>query len=387
MSRKLIGSLVFAFGAIASLTLVAATGVSPVQTITCSAGDFINGLSASGEFTCDTPSGGSGTISGLTTNQIPKATSATSIGDSSISDDGTTVSTSEIVSTGGVAINAGSLTQTVPNNGSTATVLNKLAKFGTGYTATVATTSDLTNTIGICTANCSTTGNATIAIGGTASCVFDGATTAGHWVQPSSTTGGDCHDAGATVPSGVQVLGQVTSTNGSGGTYTIDMNPVGVMGGGGGSISYSAGTGLTLTGHSFSLTTPVTTANGGTGTTGVPQRLAIGWPAGVDPSLNVIGTIDQASTVQSIVGTVATAVGSSATVTVYKAGSGTACGSGTALHSGSFDANGTAVTNQTLTVTTSSLSAGDRLCLVTTGGSNWTSGSGVGGITVRITTP
>lgn len=117
------------------------------------------------------------------------------------------------------------------------------------------------------------------------------------------------------------------------------------------------------------------------------QRLAIGWDPGIDPTLNIIATVDQASTVVSIVGTVATAVGASATVQVYKAGSGTACGSGTALTSDTLNANGTAATNQTLTVTTSSISAGDRLCLVTTGGSNWTSGAGVGGVTVRMTTP
>lgn len=117
------------------------------------------------------------------------------------------------------------------------------------------------------------------------------------------------------------------------------------------------------------------------------QRLAIGWPSGIDPNNNIIATVDEASTVASIVGTVSAAVGSAATVSIYKAGSGTACSSGTVLHSGSFDANGTANTNQTLTVTTTALSAGDRLCLVTTGGANWTGGSGIGGVTVRINTP
>src|SRR5262249_17980460 len=56
---------------------------------------------------------------------------------------------------------------------------------------------------------------------GTASCVFDGATTAGDYVQNSSTTAGDCHDAGASVPAGGQVLGQVLSTNGAGGAYAM----------------------------------------------------------------------------------------------------------------------------------------------------------------------
>jgi len=120
-----------------------------------------------------------------------------------------------------------------------------------------------------------------------------------------------------------------------------------------------------------------------------PQdRPSIGWPAGLDPNKNIIATIDQASTVKSIVGTVDTPVGAAATVSVYKAGTGVACpGGGTVLHTGSFNANGTANGNQTLAVSVTALSAGDRLCLGTTGGTNWTGGVGIGGLTVRITTP
>ena len=69
----------------------------------------------------------------------------------------------------------------------------------------------------------STSGSAQIAISGKASCVFDGATTAGHYVQISSTSG-DCHDTGsASYPSSGQVLGRVLSTNGSGGTYAMEL--------------------------------------------------------------------------------------------------------------------------------------------------------------------
>lgn len=132
-------------------------------------------------------------------------------------------------------------------------------------------------------------------------------------------------------------------------------------------------------------------AGPGCSATGVKQRVAIGWPAGIDPgasgSENVIATIDEASTVSSIVGTVASPVGATATLSVYKAPSGTTCASGTVLHSGSFNANGTAHTNQTLTVTTTALSAGDRLCVSTSDAANWTAGVGVGGVTVRMTTP
>lgn len=115
------------------------------------------------------------------------------------------------------------------------------------------------------------------------------------------------------------------------------------------------------------------------------MHLAIGWVAGVDPNKAVIFTARRAMVVTDIRGTVADPVGTAATAVVYKAPSGTVCGSGTAQHSGTFNANGTAATNQTLTLAggaANQLSAGDRLCLATTGGAAWTGGVGNGGITV-----
>jgi hypothetical protein len=121
-----------------------------------------------------------------------------------------------------------------------------------------------------------------------------------------------------------------------------------------------------------------------------PRVVTIGWVAGVDPSKAVVYTADAAATVLSIRGTVADAVGSAATVAVYKAPSGTVCGSGTNQATGTFDANGTAATNQTLTLAgggANTLASGDRLCLVTTGGANWTGGTGNGGLTIKIQVP
>lgn len=128
-------------------------------------------------------------------------------------------------------------------------------------------------------------------------------------------------------------------------------------------------------------------AAGCSGAAAAAAPLAIGWVANVSPNKAVIANINASSTVTAIVGNVDDAVGATAAITVYKAPSGTACASGTALHSGTFDANGTADTNQTLTVTTSALSAGDRLCLSTADGANFLVGSGIGGITVFVTTP
>lgn len=112
--------------------------------------------------------------------------------------------------------------------------------------------------------------------------------------------------------------------------------------------------------------------------------VSAGWIATVNPNNVVIAVINQASTISAIIGAVETATGGTATVSVSKAASGTACSGGTVLHSGSFNANGTAATNQTLTVTTSTLSAGDRLCLQTTGTTTWTGGTGIGTITVFL---
>jgi hypothetical protein len=111
----------------------------------------------------------------------------------------------------------------LPNAASTGTTINTIAKLtGTG-TAVIGATTDVANGIfglGIVVAGAGTTGNATIAEFGQASCVFDNATTANDYVTESTTTGGDCHDAGSTLPAG-QVVGAVLSTNGSAGTYPI----------------------------------------------------------------------------------------------------------------------------------------------------------------------
>ncbi len=117
--------------------------------------------------------------------------------------------------------------------------------------------------------------------------------------------------------------------------------------------------------------------------------MPIGWIAGLNPNNAVAFTANQAMTVQAIVGHVEIPNGSAATVTINKVpGSGTACSAGTILHSGSFNANGTAAANQTLTLVggaADNLAVGDSVCLQTGGGANWTSGNAVGTITVFVT--
>ena len=113
--------------------------------------------------------------------------------------------------------------------------------------------------------------------------------------------------------------------------------------------------------------------------------ISIGWIAGQNPNNAIASVINQAMSVRAIVGAVEVSNGSTATVTVNHAPSGVACSAGTPLHSGSLNANGAAAANQTLTVTTASLAVGDRICLQTTGGTNWSSGSAVGSITIFVT--
>ncbi len=119
-------------------------------------------------------------------------------------------------------LSGGSEATEILNQATTGTTLNKLAKVtGAPATAVLAATSDTGGVIGVVVDGAGTTGNAQIARGGQASCVFDAATTAGDYVQISSTTAGDCHDAGASYPGIGQVLGRVLTTNASAGSFVM----------------------------------------------------------------------------------------------------------------------------------------------------------------------
>ncbi|MGD0512763.1 MAG: hypothetical protein ABSA29_05635, partial [Terriglobales bacterium] len=116
----------------------------------------------------------------------------------------------------------GAVATDLPNSATTGTTLSKLAKVtGSPATAIIASTSDTSGMIGVVVDGAGTTGNVQIARGGQASCVFDGATAAGDYVQISSTVGGDCHDAGASYPGIGQILGRVLSTNTGAGTFAM----------------------------------------------------------------------------------------------------------------------------------------------------------------------
>jgi len=109
------------------------------------------------------------------------------------------------------------------NDSTTGTALNLLAVYNgaTPACAVKAGTSNTDGAIGIVSNGSGTTGNAVITYRGYVQCSFDASTVAGDFVVESTSTAGDCHDAGATRPAGVQVLGRVESTNASAGTYGV----------------------------------------------------------------------------------------------------------------------------------------------------------------------
>lgn len=133
-----------------------------------------------------------------------------------------------------VNVNTSSLIETRPNDTSTGSAANKLVVYTSAAQVKTAAVTDTSDVFGICVSgiagtSCGTSGNASVAIAGQASCAFDGATTAGDFVVASTSVAGDCSDAGATVPATVQVLGYVLSTNGGAGTYAVDISNIGAM--------------------------------------------------------------------------------------------------------------------------------------------------------------
>jgi hypothetical protein len=116
---------------------------------------------------------------------------------------------------------SGALTFEPCNDGTTGTSLNFLAKYNSASAPCAVKTSDTDGIIGVVSGGSGTSGSAIVTYRGYAQCSFDGSTTGGDFVIPSTSTAGDCHDAGASRPIGVQVIGRVMSTNSGAGTYTV----------------------------------------------------------------------------------------------------------------------------------------------------------------------
>src|SRR5207249_4327895 len=121
---------------------------------------------------------------------------------------------------------SGALTFEPCNDSTTGTGLNFLAKYnGANPTCAVKSgTGDEDGIVGIVSGGSGTTGNAIVSYAGFWQCSFDGGTNGGDYVVASATNAADCHDAGASRPTGVQVIGRVMSTNVGAGTYSVFVN-------------------------------------------------------------------------------------------------------------------------------------------------------------------
>jgi hypothetical protein len=112
---------------------------------------------------------------------------------------------------------------------------------------------------------------------------------------------------------------------------------------------------------------------------------ALTYAPGINPNNLPIAQFAGARTIAFIRCNPEVLAGGAATISVVKAASGVALSAGTVLHSGSCNANSSAGTDQTLTITTSTLAAGDRLGITTTGTTVWTSsGVAAGVVTVGL---
>jgi len=225
--------------------------------VTAAANDYnFNQLAGSLASSQDYTVGSAGTYTKVTTNAQGRVSSGTQAAASDLSNGitgsglvvlatGPTLTTPTISGALGGNLDLGTANAVVievANASVTGTTVNKLVKLtGAPSTAVTAATTDTSRILGIVTGGAGTTGNAQIATDGIASCVFDGATTAGDYVQISSVLAGDCHDAGSTRPTSGQVLGMVLSTHGTGGTYamTVVADHMGVPTPSGGTIATS----------------------------------------------------------------------------------------------------------------------------------------------------
>jgi hypothetical protein len=148
---------------------------------------------------------------------------------------------------GGVALGInGSQTMTVANSGS-GTALYKLAVLtGAPSTAVTAATTATAGVIGVVQSGAGTTGSAQIAYAGAATCAFDAtATTAGDYVQISSTVAGKCHDVGTTLPTSGEVLGIVTASGAASSNELVWLYMQNAVGSSGSSIPLSSVTSMT----------------------------------------------------------------------------------------------------------------------------------------------
>jgi hypothetical protein len=130
-------------------------------------------------------------------------------------------------------LQANPLVAELANSATSSTATNFLVIMtGTSNQVKTALTSTTQGVEGICIGGCGGAVGTVVQIAreGIAGCAFDGATTAGDYVQ-ISTTAGKCRDTGSVnyPTNGNQVLGRVLSSNGSFGTYAMVLYSAGII--------------------------------------------------------------------------------------------------------------------------------------------------------------
>lgn len=162
----------------------------------------------------------------------------------------------------------------VPNDTVTGTVQFSLAVISSTGKAIKAAATDTAIPIFVVTSATSTSGNATLAKVGQATCTFDTAGgTIKHFVVASTATAGRCMDAGAGAPSSGWVIGQLLTTAASNGTGTVDLDAGYYSASGGGSVT-SIGFTTPTNGFTFSSSTTNPITSTGTITLGFSNENA-----------------------------------------------------------------------------------------------------------------
>jgi hypothetical protein len=113
-------------------------------------------------------------------------------------------------------------------SGTTAGLLVILITSSGSSQVETALTSTTQGVEGICAGGCGMSGTAQIAREGIASCQFDGSTTAGDYVQ-ISTTAGKCHDTSTYPTNGNQLIGRVITNQSGSGTYAMLLYADGII--------------------------------------------------------------------------------------------------------------------------------------------------------------
>jgi hypothetical protein len=109
----------------------------------------------------------------------------------------------------------------IPNDSGTGTTLNKLVSWNGDPVKAIRAPASTNQVLGVCVSGCGTSGSPRIALRGRALCVFDGgAPTAGNWAAVSTTTSGNCRDAGTSKPSS-GLVGVVYSSVSQGGAHEV----------------------------------------------------------------------------------------------------------------------------------------------------------------------